>query len=55
MPYPDNMPDSVRFFDEARCEICHAKRDVEFVTDCGMTEFWNDDDRSCPECGGNME
>lgn len=57
MPYPDNMPSARRFTDELRCKNpeCGHKWEAAFITDCGMTDFLNDGDEKCPECGAEGE
>ncbi len=57
MPYPDNMPSSRRFWETVHCTNpdCGHTWEAEFITDCGMTGFYNEDDAICPECGEEGE
>lgn len=55
MPYPDNMKSPRYFYDRVACKKCDNTAKVEFVTDCGMTDFVDEQDSVCTECGGDME
>lgn len=49
--YPDGCPGPRRVIETIICGHCEEEWEVEMVKDLGMTDFFNEEDAKCPNCG----